>query len=467
MTRLISIYHRLPYPFRSLAASLHGFRLQKTRYSEETDRLVAEAYRREKWTFQQWQSWQAECLAYTLEHAARNVPYYRQQWSLRRNKGDRSSVELLQNWPVLKKDAVRDRPHAFVADGVNPRDQIIEHTSGTTGKPLTLWWSKSAALQWYALFEARWRGWAGVSRHDRWGVLGGQLVSPFSQKQPPFWVWNAGMNQLYFSSYHLRPENMAAYVDAMHVHRLVYLYGYASSLYSLARNILELKLRIPRLRAVISNAEPLYLHQRDVISEAFGCPVFDTYGQSELVCGASECLSGSLHLWQDAGILEIIDDRQDIPISNGKVGRMIGTGLLNLTMPLIRYEIGDRASVAGANNVCACGRQMSRISSLEGRMDDVVVTPDGRRIGRLDPIFKAELPIREAQIIQEKLSELHVRYVPAAGFGPESAGKLIALIQSRVGDMRIVLEEVESIPRTANGKFRAVISKVAGPENKC
>lgn len=460
MPDLLSLYYRLPYPLRSLAASLHGLRLQRSRYTSETDRLVAQAHEREQWTAEKWHTWQAERLSYVLEYAAKNVPYYRQQWELRRRKGDYASVQLLENWAVLRKDVVRDHPHAFIADGTDKRNLIVEHTSGTTGKPLTLWWGKDAAIQWYALFDARWRGWYGLSRRDRWGILGGQLITPFSQKQPPFWVWNAGMKQLYLSSYHLKPENIEAYLKAISRHELTYLYGYASSLYSLARNILEAKLPVYQLKAVINNAEPLYTHQRDAISQAFGCPVFDTYGQSELVCGASECLSGNLHVWQDASVLEVIHDHQDDLMVDGGTGRMIGTGLLNLAMPLIRYEIGDRGSLSDANNICACGRQMRMLSSLEGRMDDVIVTSDGRRIGRLDPIFKADLPIREAQIIQEELSQLRIRYVPADGFNASSAEKLITLLQHRVGEMHIILEEVESIPRTANGKFRAVISNL-------
>jgi phenylacetate-CoA ligase len=458
MADLLAIYHRLPYPLRSLAASLHGFRLQSSRYSSETERLVAEAHEREYWSAAQWRTWQSERLAYILDYAAKHVPYYRLQWQVRRRSGDRASWEILENWPVLSKDIVREHPAAFLDENTNKQDLIVEHTSGTTGKPLTLWWSRKASIQWYALFEARWRGWAGVSRYDRWGILGGQLVVPFTQEDPPFWVWNAGMHQLYFSSYHLKPDNIKAYLDSMHQHRLVYLYGYASSLYTLARIILDMGLSAPTIKSIISNAEPLYVHQRETIARAFGCPVFDTYGQSELVCAASQCLSGNLHLWQDAGILEILEDKHDVPIPANSTGRLIGTGFLNLAMPLIRYEIGDRGSIS--NCACGCGRHLPILSSIEGRMDDVIITMDGRSVGRLDPIFKAELPILEAQIIQEKRNQLRVKYVPAVGFDSSSAEALIALLRLRVGDMSITLEEVQSIPRSVNGKFRAVISNL-------
>jgi phenylacetate-CoA ligase len=457
--KILSIYNRLPYPFQVFAVSVYGIQLGLTRYSKDTERLAVEALARQSWTYDQWNVWQQERLEKMLWHASRNVPFYRQQWEARRQKGDRASVELLQNWPVLSKDAVRDQPQAFVADGINLHSQVVEHTSGTTGKPLTLWKSKDSVRQWYALFEARWRGWYGLSRHNRWGILGGQLVTPFTQSKPPFWVWNAGMNQLYLSSYHLAPQNVAAYLDAIQNHKLVYLLGYASSLYSLAQLALEQNLNIPALKAVISNAEPLYAHQREVISRAFRCSVYDTYGLSENVCAASECLHGKLHLWPEVGVAEILDENSDAPLPAGETGRLVCTGLLNLTMPLIRYDVGDRGFLS-TETACACGRKLPILGGIEGRKDDVLLTKDGRRIGRLDPVFKADLPIREAQIVQERLDRVLVRYVPAPGCSTNDLSLLVERLRERLGEMEIVLKEVQKIPRMANGKFRAVVSNI-------
>jgi phenylacetate-CoA ligase len=97
------------------------------------------------------------------------------------------------------------------------------------------------------------------------------------------------------------------------------------------------------------------------------------------------------------------------------------------------------------------------IEKVEGRNDDVLFSKDGRAVGRLDPVFKTDLRIEEAQIVQNSLSEILVRVVPGEGFGPTQAGLLTTRIKDRLGDMNVRLEEVESIPRTSRGKFRAVI----------
>ncbi len=456
----VRLYHHLPYPLRVLAVSARGYYLRWWRYGPETDRLVEEALERETWSPERWKAWQEERLAYVLHRAATKVPYYRHQWQERRRRGDRASWELLENWPILQKEPLRANPRAFIAEDCNVRWMFHVHTSGTTGTPLGLWVSRPVQHQWYALFEARWRRWYGLSRQDRWAILGGQLVVPVEHKAPPFWVWNAGLNQLYCSVYHLSPAWVKPYVEALRRYRVVYLYGYASALHSLALFILQEGATPPVLRAVINNAEPLLDTQRETIRQAFGCPVWNTYGMAEMVAGASECIHGNLHLWPEVGLVEVFSETADEPVPPGAVGRLICTGLLNEDMPLIRYEIGDRGAIAPPSQSCACGRRLPVLLSLEGRLDAVVITPDGRRIGRLDPVFKADIPVCEAQVIQESLERLRVRVVPAAGYGPEAARVIAARLRQRVGEgMEILVEEVSHIPRGPNGKFRMVISR--------
>ena len=226
----------------------------------------------------------------------------------------------------------------------------------------------------------------------------------------------------------------------------------------MAQLALEQGLTAPALNAVISNAEPLYAHQRELISRAFQCPVYDTYGLSENVCAASECQAGNLHLWPEAGVTEILRDDADEAAPCGEVGRLVCTGLLNETMPLIRYEVGDRAAILDPS--CGCGRNMPILDHVEGRMDDVILTADGRRIGRLDPVFKADMPIREAQIVQKELNHLQVKVVPAAGYDPDAGEAITARLRDRLGDVSVRIEVVDSIPRSANGKFKAVVSEI-------
>jgi phenylacetate-CoA ligase len=413
---LQGLYHRLPGPLRTAAASAHGLRLRRWRYGPETDRLVAEAHEREGWDRDRWTTWLDERLPPDLAER-----------------------------PVLEKAEVRADPRSFVVGG---GDLYEEHTSGTTGTPLTVWWDRAAVRGWYALVEARSRGWHGVSRHDHWALLGGRLVVAGDRDRPPFWVGNAALHQLYLSAWHLAPGTVGAYAAELRRRAPTHLLGYPSALAALARLALDGGHTLPRPAVVLTNAEPLLDHQRAVIGEAFGCPVRDTYGLAELVAGAAECEAGTLHLWPEVGLVECVD------------GDLVATGLLNAAMPLVRYRVGDRLAGPVRWDPCPCGRGLPTLPRVEGRDDDVVVTPDGRRLGRLDPVFKADLPLVEAQIVQDRPDRLRVRVVPSRPLTDEDRRGLARRVRDHVGDMEVVVEEEDRIERDAAGKFRAVVSEI-------
>lgn len=456
------IYHRLPYPMKVLAASARGRYLSRWRYSAATESMVNEFLSHEQWSADRWRIWQEERLATILRRAAADVPYYREQWAQRRANGDKASPDLLENWPLLSKEALRREPRAFLADDCDPEEMYFERTGGTTGTQQYLWLSKETLGAWFALFEARSRRWYGVGRHDRWAILGGQLVAPVRRDKPPFWVWNMAMHQLYLSVYHLSPKNIPAYLGAIRDHRIVYLLGYPSAIYRLALEMLDQKLVAPPLKVVITNAETLLDYQREAIAAAFQCPVRDAYGMAEIAAAAGECEMGNMHIWPEAGHIEILADTTDEPLPAGQAGRLIATGLLNPDMPLIRYQTGDRAT--RTDESCSCGRTLPLLQGIDGRVEDVVITRDGRHVGRLDGVFKADPHIREAQIIQEDWDKLRVLFVPAEGYSPRDGDIIVQRLHDRVGDdMTVVLEAVDEVPRMANGKFRAILSRLERP----
>lgn len=458
--RLLKLYHCLPPALRALLVNARGLQLRRRRFGPETEWLVLEAFEREHWNPERLREWQRERLSFVLDRAARRVPFYRERWAARRRVGDRASWEYLENWPVLEKESVRGDARAFVADDCDVRRMLHDHTSGTTGKPLNLWLSRETTRALYALFEARGRLRYGVSRHARWAMVGGQLVTPVGVRRPPFWVWNRALRQLYMSSYHLAPDLIPHYLDALARYRVRNLIGYTSSLYALAQGALSAGRRDLLIDVVITNAEPVYDYQRAAIEEAFRCPVRETYGMAEAVAAATECERGALHLWPELGWMEVFGDGE--PVQRGATGDLVATGLLNADMPLVRYRVGDRGSLADPEETCACGRTLPRLGSVEGRADDVLYTADGRSVGRLDTIFKARLPVREAQIVQESLTRVRVRFVPDDGWRTADGLDLARRLRERMGQIEVLLEPLAEVPREPNGKFRAVVCRIAG-----
>jgi phenylacetate-CoA ligase len=207
---------------------------------------------------------------------------------------------------------------------------------------------------------------------------------------------------------------------------------------------------------VFTSSESLLAFQRDVIERAFGAPVRDRYGVSELAASMTACAEGRLHVDMEFGIVEL-DERERG--EDWVRGPLLVTGLANDATPFLRYRIGDVGT--RLLRPCSCGRPGDAFLDVDGRIEDAVTTPDGRRIGRLDHIFKNQLDVAEAQIVQETREGIEVRFVPRPTWGAAAEASLRKEIRARLGDrIRVELRRVESIPREPNGKFRAVKSRL-------
>ena len=191
-----------------------------------------------------------------------------------------------------------------------------------------------------------------------------------------------------------------------------------------------------------------------MIEEAFSAPIYDRYGASEFAVSMTACSEGRLHVDMEFGHVEVevVEETDD-----WERGALIVTGFANAATPMIRYRIGDVGT--RSKRPCVCGRPGDVFLDVDGRVEDYVVTPDGRWIGRLDHIFKEQTSIAEAQIVQDDASAIEVRFVPSALWNEGSEPALLREIRSRLGDeIRVDLTRLEEIPREANGKFRAVKS---------
>ncbi|HYI96616.1 MAG TPA: AMP-binding protein [Bryobacteraceae bacterium] len=462
---LSDLYRSFP-PLRPVMAGLYGYQLRWKRYGLNPERLVEMALERETWLPSAWERWQKEELARVLHHAATRVPYYRTMWAARRRAGDRSSPELLENWPILEKEELRKNFRGFVSDKHRIKDSELETTSGTTGSPVTVVLPRRTVRAWYALCEARFRRWNGITRDSRWAMIGSQLVAPVQQTSPPFWVWNEGLNQLYMSAYHLTYENLPSYLEAMARYKVEYVWGHSSALNALTSAALRSGQKFPQLRIALSSSEPLTAKQRIRIGAAFRCPVRETYGMSEMVAGASECEAGRMHLWPEVGFYEVVEGTE--AVQPGNSGDLICTSFLNREMPLIRYRVGDRVALSSDKGGCKCGRLLPMLASIDGRASDMLFTKSGRMVTptSMEIVFDVDLPIREGQIVQESLQSVRVIYVPNGRRSSSVEQILSERVRARLGDVDVVLEPVQSIPRGANGKLRAVVCALSSEEKR-
>jgi phenylacetate-CoA ligase len=169
-----------------------------------------------------------------------------------------------------------------------------------------------------------------------------------------------------------------------------------------------------------------------------------------------ECGQRRLHVDMEFGIVEVeVEEESEEWVR----GPLLVTGFANDATPLLRYRVGDVGT--RSKTPCPCGRAGDVFIDVDGRIEDYVMTPDGRLVGRLDHIFKEQLDVAEAQVLQQTRDALEVLVVRRPSYDDASERALLKEFRTRLGDqIAIQLRYVDEIPRERNGKLRAVKSAV-------
>jgi phenylacetate-CoA ligase len=457
-------YSRSPVWLQNLAIGLYGLRYRHERLGGDFERYVGEFRQRESWSREKFDRYIAERLGAVLSRAAREVPYYRRTWSaasLDPTHLARMGPADLSRLPILRKSEVRDCPKAFVSQSAGPlRWPHRYYTSGSTGTPLTVFCTSDDHRRFIAAREARSFGWAGTSVRMPRSMIGGRMVLSSHNAPPPYYRWNRAERQVYFSGYHISAAHTPNYVEGFNRYRPQLLTGYANAHYHLARLMLAEGLKLDYIpRALVLSSEKLTAEMKATLSLAFGARAYEEFGAVENCVLATECEQGRLHVSPDFGIVEIVDDVGK-PLPPGRAGKMICTGLVNRTQPLIRYDIGDVA--AWATEPCPCGRHhLPVLEQVVGRLEDLVIGRNGQVSVRFHGLFISLPNVLEGQVIQEDLDHIRVRVVVREAFSLreiEAIRRRVA--EERLGPMHVEVERVPHLERTEQGKFRAVINRL-------
>jgi phenylacetate-CoA ligase len=361
--------------------------------------------------------------------------------------------------PLLNKETLRTKARELLTQTPLPKGTIAFKSSGTTGTPTEIFYTPEFHALELAVIEARNLNWAGVGQGQRRVMFGVRKVCRFDQNKPPFWRFSPAENLAYASIYHLSPKYLPHYLEFLRSFRPAIVMGYPSALNAIASYSLE-KNDLPfPAKAVITTSETVTDSSRQRIEAAFKCRIFDGYCAVEMCHFASQCDYGHYHVSPDVGIIEILDS-EDKPVEPGVMGQVVCTGLQNTLQPLIRYRVGDVARWA-TDQTCPCKRSMPILEAIEGRFEDICVTPDGREMLRFDTVFKGVDAIREAQVVQERLDLFRIYVVPTEQFGERDVESIRRNMQLHAGNVQTVVETVNSIPRSSSGKFKAVICNLS------
>src|SRR6185312_4913063 len=123
------------------------------------------------------------------------------------------------------------------------------------------------------------------------------------------------------------------------------------------------------------NIKSLVVHlgvdDREALQNLWNAPVYDTYGTNECGSLAAECeYQTGMHVFEDAFVLEIVDQETQKPRAPGERGVIYQTTLFKHLAPMIRFNSNDVSAWAAGE--CPCGCRHPRLERIYGRSDNMV-----------------------------------------------------------------------------------------------
>jgi phenylacetate-CoA ligase len=396
-----------------------------------------------------------------IEYSYANVPYIRARMQERRVEPVQiQSVEDLAQLPVMTKADMR--ANRAQLRSVLAKKLVPYSTTGSTGEPLLFDLSKRRIASRVACRQRVTRWW-GLSVGDPEFVLWGSPVELTRQD----WV-RAVRDQLLatqlLSAFEMSEIVMDRYLDIMLKKRCKHIFGYPSSIYLLCLHARKQRrdLRSIGTKVVFTTGEILWPHQREIITEALHCPVADGYGGRDSGFISHECPQGRMHILSDAIIVEVVDS-EGRPLPPGESGEIVATDLYSHEVPFIRYATGDRGAISSQR--CRCGRALPLLEKLDGRAMDFFLAADGRMIpgGAVFYAFYGIDGIDQFRVVQKEVGRFNIQIVAGKNYRAECEPRIRNGLERRMrSPLEVTFEYLPSFPAERTGKFRCIVSEVAG-----
>ena len=407
---------------------------------------------------------QLQRLKASLANAYANVPAYKAKFDAAGvHPDDLRTLADLQKFPFTTKADLRDN-YPFGMFAV-PREKVarIHASSGTTGRPTVVGYTKTDIDTWADLMARSIRasgGRAGMRVHVAYGygLFTGGLGAHYG-------VERLGCTAIPVSGG--MTERQVQLIEDFASDIIMVTPSYMLAILDEYRRIGKDPRQSP-LKIGIFGAEPWTQAMRAEIEDAFDIDAVDIYGLSEVMGPgvANECVEtkDGLHIWEDHFLPEIIDPLTGKVLPDGEKGELVFTSLSKEAMPVVRYRTRDLTRLLPGT-----ARSMRRMEKVTGRSDDMMIV----RGVNVFPTQVEELLLRVESLSAHYLIELtrearmdemlvHVEIRPDADY-PETrevaAQTLAGLIKERIGvSAKVNVRNPEALERSL-GKAKRVIDK--------
>ncbi len=393
-------------------------------------------------------------------HAYRKTRYYHKCFDqIGLIKDGEVILSNISKLPILTKEIIKKNHQDLKADDYQTRKWFYNSSGGSTGEPIRLIqddnYSKwGAATNYYYFKNFLNIDEPTVKKVVLWGSERDLFKGSMGLKAK---LQNWLLNIVFLNSFRMTEKDIGKYIRTINLFEPEIIRGYAGSLFELCKYAEQKNITLYRPKIVVSAAENLSEHMRNVIESNFQTKVYNFYGSREVSNIAGECNEGLLHSFQFWNYIEVVD-KNDQPVNEGEEGRVIVTNLFNYSMPLIRYEIGDMA-ILGSEK-CSCGHILPTLKKVTGRITDHFILKDGTTVPAeffihlLGVVCYKEGLFEKFQVIQEDYDKIRIKIVTRKGISSQFKNDIDTKIKVVMGpECEIIWDIVDDISKTESGKF--------------
>lgn len=416
--------------------------------------LQAQFEESERWPSAQLRAAQFDQLATLVEHARREVPFYRERLK-RFVKPGSLTPERWRTLPLLTRAEIRGAGTQLKAKDLpseHGRAQPVR-TSGSTGEPLSVLETTLSKI-FFKATNLRFYLWHGLEFAHKVAAIRrppGKTIPPQGLREGNWAVgFDTGPAVLIDVGTPLTEQ-----LEWLVREQAPYLISYPTNLAALAKLSFETGTQMPWLKSVQAFGETVDPTVREWCQRAWGVPLLDKYSAVDVGMIALQCPDAEhLHCLAETMLVEVIDNGGE-PCRPGQIGRVVVTPLHAYGMPLLRYAIGDYAEPGGP---CACGRSLPVLKRVMGRTRNMLMRPDGTKFWPTFTHLTAIESVGQFQLVQSSRSELTLNIVPRGDHGTLHDDEVrAALIQDLKANYVVRVERRSVIPRQAGGKYEEVI----------
>ena len=307
-------------------------------------------------------------LKWSVDHAYKNVAFYKKKYDeIGIHPSDLKYLEDLKLFPFTTKEDLR-KNYPFDMFAYKLKDIARIHaSSGTTGKPTVVAYTKNDLEMWEHLIERCLRA-SGMKKgdmlHNAYGYglfTGGLGLHGGAEKMGLTVIPVSGgmtarqvqlINDFKPKGITVTPSYILSILDEFRAQGL--------------------DPKKSSLEVGIFGAEPWTNSMRSEIESQFDMHAVDIYGLSEVLGPgvANECVESKdgLHVWEDYFYPEIINVETGNVLEDGEKGELVFSSLCKEAFPIIRYRTKDLTKLMKGT-----ARSMRRMEKITGRSDDMMI----------------------------------------------------------------------------------------------